>query len=289
MKNSTLVEQSRMFIQSMSRWCPTQADSGRHSAKQTNREKTIQFGYKNFWLTTKTGFPVHCIPYAGKKGICEQSGKDLTARVVLQLVLTGGISDKDFLFFDNWYAGYKILTILTALGIRTTGTIRTDRLKFLPSQFEGAQEKERVKAKNKSQKKSKNKKAVETPGVFDMKTKKPEPVPLIDTAKLKSSQRGLSVVKYDTFSGMAVVGWNDNNVVNVVSNSFTPESNHQVQRYSQKNKQKILIDRPESIPVYNAGMGGVEWTCLMEKLQYIELRSEGRSGIGHTSLIHWTA
>ena len=146
MKNSTLVGQSRMFIQSMSRWCPTQADSGRHSAKQTNREKTIQFGYKNFWLTTKTGFPVHCIPYAGKKGICGQSGKDLTARVVLQLVLTGGISDKDFLFFDNWYAGYKILTILTALGIRTTGTTRTDRLKFLPSQFEGAQEKERVKA-----------------------------------------------------------------------------------------------------------------------------------------------
>ena len=107
----------------MSRWCPTQADT-----QQTNREKTIRFGYNNFWLTTKTGFPVHCIPYAGKKGICGQSGKDLTARVVLQLVLTGGISDKDFLFFDNWYAGYKILTILTALGIRTTGTIRNSYL-----------------------------------------------------------------------------------------------------------------------------------------------------------------
>ena len=132
------IEDVYSIVQSMSRWCPT------HLLRPTQADtqpKTIQFGYKNFWLTTKTGFPVHCIPYAGKKGICGQSGKDLTARVVLQLVLTGCISDKDFLFFDNWYAGYKILTILTALGIRTTGTIRTDRLKFLPSQFEGAQEK----------------------------------------------------------------------------------------------------------------------------------------------------
>ena len=88
--------------------------------------------------------------------------------------------------------------------------------------------------------------------------KKPEPISLVDTAKLKSSERGLSVVKYDLFSGVAVVGWNDNNVVNVVSNAFTPKSTHHVQRYSQKKKQHVLIDRPESIQVYNAGMGGVD-------------------------------
>ena len=145
--------------------------SGRHSAKQTNREKTIRFGYKNFWLTTKTGFPIHCIPYAGKKGICGQSGKDLTARVVLQLILTGGISDTDFLFFDNWYAGYKVLAILTALDIRTTATIRQDRLKFLPSQIEGAEvNKECARVKKKNAKNSK--KPVASSSVEPSKTAK---------------------------------------------------------------------------------------------------------------------
>ena len=73
---------------------------------------------------------------------------------------------------------------------------------------------------------------------------------------------------------MAVVGWNDNNVVNVVSNFFTPESNHQVQRYSQKKKQKILIDRPESIPVYNAGMGGVDLLDGKDAVYRISIRGK---------------
>ena len=35
---------------------------GRHSAKQTNREKTVRFGYKNFCLTSADGYPYFIIP-----------------------------------------------------------------------------------------------------------------------------------------------------------------------------------------------------------------------------------
>ena len=44
----------------------------RHSAKQTNREKNVRFGY-----------PYYIIPYGGAKGVHGTSGKDLTVRVVI--------------------------------------------------------------------------------------------------------------------------------------------------------------------------------------------------------------
>ena len=138
-----------MSILSMEHMVPY---SGRHSAKQTNRAKNKRFGYKIFWITTKTGFPIHCIPYAGKNGICGQSGKDLTARVVLQLVLTGGISDTDFLFFDNWYAGYKILAILTALDIRTQ--LPLDKIDSNSRQAKLREPKQRERAKLKFKRRS---------------------------------------------------------------------------------------------------------------------------------------
>ena len=65
------------------------------------------------------------IPYAGAKGIGGTSGKDLTIRVVTELVLKSfkGIGN---LTFDNWYTSAKLISLLTALDIPTIGTIRAD-------------------------------------------------------------------------------------------------------------------------------------------------------------------
>ena len=105
---------------------------GRHSAKQTNREKTVRFGYKNFCLTSSDGYPYFIIPYAGAKGVQGTSGKDLTARVVLQLIASLPTDLSYNLAFDNWYSSQKCLDILTSLNIPSVGTVREDRIGSCP-------------------------------------------------------------------------------------------------------------------------------------------------------------
>ena len=51
---------------------------GMHSAKQTMREKSVRFRYKNSVLAGSDGYPYHIIPYSGAKGIGGTPGKDLT-------------------------------------------------------------------------------------------------------------------------------------------------------------------------------------------------------------------
>ena len=98
---------------------------GMHSAKQTMRNKSVWFGYKNFVLATSDGYPYILISYAGAKGIGGTPGKDLTIQVVTELVL------KSFkyignLTFDNWYTSAKLISLLTALDIPAIGTVWAD-------------------------------------------------------------------------------------------------------------------------------------------------------------------
>ena len=93
-----------------------------HSAVQTMQNKSVCFGYKNFVLTISDGYPYMLIPYAGAKGTRGTPGKDLTIRVVTELVLKSfkGIGN---LTFDKWYISAKLITLLTALYIPTIGTV----------------------------------------------------------------------------------------------------------------------------------------------------------------------
>ena len=104
---------------------------GMHSAKQTMRVKSVRFGYKNFVLAGSDGYPYHIIPYSGANGIGGSPGKDLTLRVVTDLVLRsgGGISN---LTFDNWYTSTKLMSALTGMGIPTVCTARKDRVGKAP-------------------------------------------------------------------------------------------------------------------------------------------------------------
>ena len=58
-----------------------------HSAKQTMGNKGNRLGYKNFVLTSSDGYSYHIIPYCGAKGIAGTPGKDLTSRVVIELII----------------------------------------------------------------------------------------------------------------------------------------------------------------------------------------------------------
>ena len=42
---------------------------GMHSAKQTMRNKSVQFGYKSFVLACLDGYLYQIIPYSGVKGV----------------------------------------------------------------------------------------------------------------------------------------------------------------------------------------------------------------------------
>jgi hypothetical protein len=103
---------------------------GRHSAKQTMRQKTVRFGYKNFVLTSSDGYPYHVIPYEGAKtGSCAMgtSGKDLTVRIVFELLLQFPESTEQRVSFDNWYASAGLVSTLGLLGIPCRATCRADR------------------------------------------------------------------------------------------------------------------------------------------------------------------
>ena len=104
---------------------------GMHSAKQTMRNKSTRFGYKNFVLTSTDGYPYHVIPYSGAKWLAGTLGKGLTSRVVIDFLSEfNGV--KPNLAIDNWYKSTKVLSILTALGIQTVCTARVDRLETAP-------------------------------------------------------------------------------------------------------------------------------------------------------------
>ena len=106
--------------------------TGMHIAKQTLRQKSIRFGYKNFWLTSSDGYPYYCVPYTGAKGVAGTPGKDVTARITLQVALQLDMSIQNELFFDNWFSSYRLLAILTAMDIAATATIQNDRYNHCP-------------------------------------------------------------------------------------------------------------------------------------------------------------
>ena len=102
------------------------------SAKQRMKDKSIRFGYKNFWLTGSSGYPYYCVPYCGAKGVGGDPGKDLTSRITIQLALQIPSPESSEVFYDNWFSSYKLLPIFTAVGLGATSTLRNDRTNKCP-------------------------------------------------------------------------------------------------------------------------------------------------------------
>ena len=106
------------------------------------KDKSIRFGYKNFWLVGSFGFPYCCLPYCGKKGIGGDPGKNLTSRVTLQLALEIEEPQLSNVCYDNWFASYKLLAIFSAMDLGASCTIQSNRTNHYPLKSDAALKRE---------------------------------------------------------------------------------------------------------------------------------------------------
>ncbi|KAL4127508.1 hypothetical protein QTP88_011675 [Uroleucon formosanum] len=101
---------------------------GRNSSKQYMPKKPIKRGYKVWALADKHGYLWNFDVYTGKSG--DTTEKNLGARVVKNL--SAPLLNKNyFLYFDNYFTSYPLITYLKLNGIYACGTVNMTR-KHLP-------------------------------------------------------------------------------------------------------------------------------------------------------------
>lgn len=101
---------------------------GRHSSKQYMPKKPIKRGYKVWALADKYGYLWNFDVYTGKSG--DTVEKNLGARVVKNL--SAPLKNKNyFLYFDNYFTSYPLMSYLKSNGIYACGTVNMTR-KHLP-------------------------------------------------------------------------------------------------------------------------------------------------------------
>nr|CAH7757781.1 unnamed protein product [Callosobruchus chinensis] len=108
---------------------------GHHSAKQFQKGKPARFGYKDWMLTSSTGYCYFFDTYCGAKNNPEAQGANkipLGSSVVLDLLENIAVPSDHALFFDNFFTSYDLLQTLRQKGLRATGTVRENRTKKCP-------------------------------------------------------------------------------------------------------------------------------------------------------------
>ena len=81
---------------------------------------------------------------------------------------------------------------------------------------------------------------------------------------MEKLERGASDVVTDKNSNLTLVRWKDNKVVTVVSTFVGKIPLRKAHRYVKAQNGKAEIDQPQSIFLYNKGMGGVD--CLDQNI-----------------------
>ena len=82
--------------------------------------------------------------------------------------------------------------------------------------------------------------------------------PLLSNKDLQKSARGASDYCVDTNSGIIIVKWLDNNVVQLTSNYVSLEPMDQIERLDKAVGEKKNVDYLEIVKAYNKNMGGVD-------------------------------
>ena len=101
-----------------------------------------------------------------------------------------------------------------------------------------------------------------------------EDCPLRASKELEKSPRGTFDKAYDASSGLVVVRWNDNNIVNVVSNKYGVAPIQTASRWSRAERRVIRIDQPFAITHYNKTMGGVDRMDQNVEMYRVGIRSK---------------
>ncbi|XP_039281885.1 piggyBac transposable element-derived protein 3-like [Nilaparvata lugens] len=185
---------------------------GRHGAKQHMHGKPIRFGYKCWSLCTRLGYLIQGNLYQGAKTGNTIPELGVGGSVVMDLI--DKLPAKSYnLFFDNFFSSIKLVEALKNKGVKSTGTIRSNRV---------------------------------------------ERAPIIDAKILRKKSRGSMHQLTDESSGITLVQYHDNNIVNFISSQAGIEPKGKVKRYSQALKKFIHIDQPACCDLYNTYMGGVD-------------------------------
>lgn len=107
--------------------------------------------------------------------------------------------------------------------------------------------------------------------------------PLLSEVDLKKEGRGSYDWRVEVNSNMAVVRWFDNKAIQLVSSYCAVEPVDKCQRYSQKEKQHLQVNRPFIVSEYNKFMGGVDLADMLIELYRINLRSNK----WYTRIVYW--
>ena len=75
---------------------------------------------------------------------------------------------------------------------------------------------------------------------------------------MSKTERGSYEYAYDESNGLIVVRWNDNNIVNVVSNCQGIEPLQHASRWSKQARTRVRLPQPFLIRHYSQTMGGVD-------------------------------
>lgn len=99
---------------------------GRHGAKQHMHGKPIRFGYKAWCLCTRLGYLIQANLYQGAKSGNDFPELGVAGSVVLNLI--NKLPEREFsVFFDNFFTSIMLLERLKEMGLKSTGTIRSNR------------------------------------------------------------------------------------------------------------------------------------------------------------------
>ena len=91
--------------------------------------------------------------------------------------------------------------------------------------------------------------------------------------ELKKKGRGAMDHITDANSGVCVVKWHDNSIVQLVSNYSGPSLGDDVRRWSKKDKLFTQVPCPKMVREYNAHMGGVDLCDMLLELYRVRRRT----------------
>lgn len=90
---------------------------------------------------------------------------------------------------------------------------------------------------------------------------------------LKKKGRGSFDSVVEANSGITIVRWFDNKMVQLLSNYITDKAGNDARRWNKKTKEYITIKRPQMVEIYNAKMGGVDLCDMLLSCYRIRRRS----------------
>ena len=204
---------------------------GRTQIKQFVKNKPIRFGIKLWSLCTSFGFLLDFNIYCGKSS--QDSSEKLQnctlgTRVVMNLLhlffrnTPENSLENYHAVFDNFFTNPDLLVHLKSLGLRATGTVRSNRV-------------------------------YENKIVNDKLKRVIVPITLN-----KKSERGEYSVKHDVNSNINYISVMDSKVVSILSTACGIEPLKCVERYSKEQKKRVSLPFPQTFSLYNKFMGGVD-------------------------------